>query len=738
MAKLLLFLLLPACSFGQLSGRALDSLTRQPLPFATVRFFNQQQLLLRSAFTDSSGWFRWPDSAIYSVEISAIGYHPGRFTAGQSEYLLRSLTRTLSGVTLTAQRPVISTRPDGFLYDAAQDVPIAGESTSDLLRKLPGVQVDPNGVPSMRGSTRIKVFIDGKPSEAYATTIADALRLIPAENIARIEIITQPSARYEGEGVDGVLQIHTKRPLSDGSSGSVNGYYQNRGRQLTGNIAIRKRQWIVTADAGYYHWNNIAWTTLTRVDHAANQVRQQLVRSNQLTNLSTGIGLTWLPDSLTTISAGYRYGRGWDHIYTHIGYFTAADSFSRFIDNPYDRYIHPVNWSYIRKTKNKKGEFNLLGNWFNQHIESDYDLQQSAYRESNFNTTRNKELALESNYLYGGFEAGIKAAFRRYGSTSIFIPDANRSQDFFFPRNIYGAYVSQVFTLKDFKIRAGARYEQTVLSLDFPDTSIRVPDYKNFLPNILVSRNFNAHSLSAAYSRKIFRPWLAYLSPVINYIDSLNISYGNPYLDPAISNNYDLTYSFLKKRWLISANFFWYQTLRSIEGVAILKTGGIIERTYQNISRNATSGLSLQLSYRTASLTVNANNNLRYVDFGYRSGWINTFTANATYKFTSGFSVSAYVLLNGTRIDLQGFTTGTRYYNFAANKTFAGGKYGLSVRIDNLFMPYQTITEISKTETFHVTTDNKQIRRFFRLGFSYKFGKKEIRVPPARNVSSEN
>src|SRR5689334_11637011 len=102
-----------------------------------------------------------------------------------------SMPRTLRGVTVETKRRVITVRPDGFLYDATRDVPAAGETTADLLRKLPGLQVDPNGVPSMRGSSRIKVFIDGKPSEAYAPTIVDALRMIPAENIVRIEIITQ-------------------------------------------------------------------------------------------------------------------------------------------------------------------------------------------------------------------------------------------------------------------------------------------------------------------------------------------------------------------------------------------------------------------------------------------------------------------------------------------------------------------------------------------------------------------
>lgn len=535
--------------------------------------------------------------------------------------LLLPVTKTLAGVTVIAQRPVISIRPDGFTYDASKDVIQAGENASDLLQRLPGVQVDPNGVPSMRGSTRIKVFIDGKPSEAYASSIADALRMVPADNIARIEIITHPSARYEGEGVDGVLQIHTKRPLSDGSSGNVNGHVQNRAKNLVSNIAVRRKQWIITGDAGYFYSNNIFRTTLTRTDNSSHSLVQRQVRANKATNISGGIGITLLIDSLNTFSVGYRPGRGWDHVYTQIDYSIGPYSFRRFIDNPYRRYVHHVNWSYIRKSANKKGEFSFFGNFFNHHVESNYILQQGSYKESNANTVWNKELNIESNYIYSGFEAGVKTSFRRYRNNSIFIPDANRSQHFYFPRDIYAVYVSQTFTVKGFRIRTGARYEQTVLSLHLPDTSFRIPDYKNLLPNILISRTFNEHMLTASYSRKIFRPWLGYLSPIINYIDSLNISYGNPYLDPSVSNNFDLTYSYNKKEWLVSAGLFLNQALRSIEAVALLKPGGIIERTYQNISSNTTSGMSLQVTYRKGPWTANINNNLRYVDFGYRSGW---------------------------------------------------------------------------------------------------------------------
>jgi ferric enterobactin receptor len=732
---------------SQLSGRIIDSATGQSLSFVTVRLLHEKQVI-QTVLSDSTGQYKFSSLAPgkYELQCSITGYSSSSsllsLALGQSiqhTISLTSLTKNLAGVTVTARKPLVSSRIDGFVYDATQDVPVAGENTSDLLRKLPGVQVDPDGAPSMRGSSRIKVFIDGKPSEAYAASVVEALRLIPADNVLKIEIITQPSARYDAEGVDGVINIFTKRPLTNGSSGIVNGYVQNRNSQLNGNVIIRRRQWILSLEAGYNYFNNKTTSTITQQNNNIITQNQQKVLSNKMTNLSSGISLTWLADSLTTFSIGYRYGQGHDHVYTDIDYGTT----SRLIDNPYKRTIHPLSWSFIKKTRDKSGELSVLGNRFNQHIESDYLLTQQTYRETNSNTVWNKETGVEINYIkqYRNstiLETGVKGAFRRYRNNSIFEPDNNRSQYFFFPRNIYAAYISYSFNFLKWKIRSGGRYEHTVLSLEFPGMSIKVPDYKNVLPNLLISRSFTAHTFSAGYSRKLFRPYLGQLSPVINYIDSLNINYGNPNLDPSVSNNYDLIYTYNKNRWLTSINLFLYQTLRSIESVALIKPSGVTERTYQNISENIATGLAFQLSYRTQKLAVNMNNTLRYIDFGARAGWVGGITTYATYKVTPTFTVSYFLMINTRRIDLQGSTSGTRYYNFAANKTFSDGKYAISVRIDNLFMPFQTITEISSADAFTITTNNRLIRRFFRVGFSYKFGKKEIRLPPTRAISGEN
>ncbi|HEV7781195.1 MAG TPA: outer membrane beta-barrel family protein [Chitinophagaceae bacterium] len=759
----LLLLLLAAgrSARAQLSGWVTDQATVKGLPYVTLRLL-QDKRLLRTAITDSSGSFHFRQllAGRYTLQSSIAGYDPAEATFDIKDSLritiqMKQVIKNLEGVTVTTQRPLVTALQDGFLYDAARDVQMAGETAGDLLRKLPGVQVDPAGLPSMRGSTRIKIFIDDMPAETYAATSAEALRLVSADNIARVEIITQPSARYDGEGVDGVINIYTKKRLSDGVSGNVNAFAGTRGGHFVPAMIIRKRNWLINSDAGYYGSGNETITFRQRKDKTGgNDLDQYQLARNKARNIVAGTTLTRIIDSLTTASLGVRYGNFRDNIETGIDYTvysqgSVMDQYSRAINNKLSRWNYNFNLAFSKKSRDKTGELYILGYYFNQQIRNDYSLEQRSYTESNDNRTGNREAAFQADYTKKGkqenkFETGIKGAFRRFKNTSVFTPDQGRSEEFYFLRDILSIYSSYSFNMGKWKARIGARYEHTLLSIQTLDTALKIPDYRNFLPNLLLSRSKDASSFSLAYSRRISRPYLNALNPVVSYIDSLNLSYGNPYLDPAISNNFDLTYTYNKGKWLVSANLFFYQTIRSIEYVTLLKGNGIVERTYQNVSRNNAGGLFAQLTFRGKKLSINTNYTLRRIEYsnGFtyqeRSGWVLNAFVNANYKLTPTLLLNASTSLNTRRIDFQGSTTGTRYYVFMVNKTFKEGKYAFNIRLDNLFMPFQTIREFTDNEAVSIISDAKQIRRFFRVAFNYKFGKKEIRETPVRTIGSDN
>ncbi|HTE09690.1 MAG TPA: TonB-dependent receptor [Chitinophagaceae bacterium] len=757
----------------KVSGIVADSLTNDRLAFVTVRLMDKNQVLLRNSVSDSLGRFYFENVAFgtYQLHFSITGYAPKKsevFTVGDTSiilplYLMNRSSKTLAEVTLTAQRPLISTKIDGFVYNAAQGIQSAGESASDLLRKIPGVQVDQNGTPHMRGSNRIKVFIDGRPSVTYASSVADALRQISADNIKTVEVITHPSARYDAEGVDGVINIFTKRPVEDGISGTINGILANRFNELTGAVTWKRQKLVIGTDIGHSYSSNVTTSMLERTDHSINNrgLLQRKEINNNDKNLFGGINIIYVPDSLTTINAGYRYGGNWFGTESVLDNLTGSDAFTRAVSNPAFRYLHGINAGWLHKSRDKSTEFNIMGYWFYQGQQSHYILdqyraQQKDYSEKNRNIFGNREFSFQTDInkkFKGGneLEAGVKSAFRKFSyenlfevfdfNKSMYLSDSIRADRFWFNWAIVAAYGSYTINLNSWKIKAGGRYEHTHWPLHFRDTSINVPDYRNFLPNIIISKVIAPnHNISIGYARKLLRPYINYLNPVVNYIDSLNLEYGNPNLKPAITNSYDLSYTFQKSSWLLNVAMFYNQTGNSIEQVRIEQPNGIVANTYANVADYDVLGASINASLRLKRFTFAMTNTTRHLEFNsqnsypYRDGFIISQSLDVSFKPSISFTVRAYANLNSRSINLQGFTTGVQSYTLSVNKELLNGKLNLSARCDNLFAPYRYVTEIVDTETFGQHLESRYINRFFRLAVRWKLGKKEVKRPQVKEI----
>ena len=281
--------------------------------------------------------------------------------------------KELVPVTVKGQRPLVTSRIDGFMYDARSSKPIAGETAIDVLRRLPGVIVDRDGVPTMRGSSQIKVFIDGRPSTIVAMSVAEALRQLPSENIARIEIITHPSAKYDAEGVDGVINIYTKRRIDDGVSGNLNLTGGGPFNQITGSVALRRHKWFINTDGGYYRSSNERISLLRRKENSLD-LEQQEINRDVSDNYFGGLNTALVADSLTTMSIGYRYSsmNNMRRVGVEGNIETHQDHFERLTHNPSVRYIHTLNWMLTKKSKDKTAQLDLMANWFYQGHTNDY------------------------------------------------------------------------------------------------------------------------------------------------------------------------------------------------------------------------------------------------------------------------------------------------------------------------------------------------------------------------------
>ncbi|MGK6350674.1 TonB-dependent receptor domain-containing protein [Parapedobacter sp. DT-150] len=776
----LVLLLLAIISIGQnalaqsrVSGAVVDSATRWQLPFVTVRLVDKDQKHLQNSVSDSLGRFYFEEvpPGIYRIHCRMTGYVPKvseHFTVKDSiielpPCLMARSGQTLAEVTVTAQGSPISTRIDGFVYHADQEIQEAGETAADLLRKLPGVQVDPNGTPHMRGSNRIKVFIDGKPSMTYATSVTEALRQIPADNIKTVEIITHPSARYDAEGADGVINIFTKTPVEDGVSGTVNGTLANRFNELTGAITWRKRQLVLGLDIGHSASDNVTTSVLERTDHSVDGdgLRQQKEINNESENLFGGINVIYLPDTLTTLNAGYRYSGDRFGAKSTLNNLMESDAFTRTIDNPAFRYLHGINWGWLRRSRDGSAEYNIMGYWFyqgqrNRYLLDQYRQQQKNYSEKNLNLLGNREFSFQADGRkdFGNdseLELGLKGAFRRFFNEnlfdvfdfnrSVYLPDSLRADRFWFNWMIAAAYATYTLNLDSWKIKIGGRYEYTHWPLHFRDTSLNIPDYQNFLPNLIISKTISTdHNMGAGYTRKLLRPYINYLNPVVNYIDSLNLEYGNPNLKPAITNSYELTYTFRKSAWLLNVALFYNQTGNSIEPVRVAQPDGIVANTYANVADHDVLGVSIDASLRLKRFTFILTNTTRHLEFGSQNGYLfrNGFIINqgvdASFKPNASLTIRAYANLNSRTVNFQGYATGVQSYTLSVSKELLDGKLNLSARCDNLFTPYRYVTEVTAAETFDQHVESRYINRFFRVALRWKLGKKEVERPEIREI----
>jgi outer membrane receptor protein involved in Fe transport len=774
----LLFFALTCFSFAtasaqqSVSGKIADSITNEALPFATVRLLNQAQQVIKSTLTDSSGHFVFMrvTPSTYSLYFSITGYnakHSANFflkdtTVVLPTYLLSRANNALATVTITARRPLITSKIDGFIYNAGQDIQSAGESATDLLRKVPGVQVDQNGSPQMRGSNKIQVFIDGRPSVTYASSVSEALSRISADNIKTIEVITHPSAKYDADGVDGVIKIQTKRPVNDGLTGTATATLGTRFNEQTSAFTWKQRKVILTMDFARDYATNLTTSTLVRNDLVSNTgLRQNKEVSGDSKGLYAGANFIYVPDTLTTVNAGYRYGGNRFGAETTLASFADADAFSRTINNPSNRFLNAVNAGWLHTSPDKLTEINLMAYYFYQgqngnYLLDQYRSSQRDYSEKNFNHIDNSEFSFQADVSKklksgNGLEFGAKGAFRYFSYDNRFdvldpnqlayLPDSKRADRFWFNGATIATYISYTLKLNTWQIKSGLRYEQVHRPLHFENIELRMPDFQNLLPNLIVYKKISgSQQISIGYARKLLGPYINYQNPVVNYIDSLNLEYGNPHLKPAVTNSYDLSYTFQKSGWLLNLALFYNQTGNSIERVRIEQPGGVVANTYDNIGDNKIWGGSLSASLRLKQLIFSMTNTSRYLTFKdpnsnlYSNGFMMNQSMDVTYKPGKSWSLRTYANLSSRNISVQGYTNGVASYTISVGKSFFADALNFSARCENLFAPYRDVSEITKAATFDQQLETRYINRSFRVSVRWRWGKKTVSRPQVREI----
>ncbi len=793
----------PRQGSGRITGTVTDAGTKQPVPYATVVLLDPATAKpVDGTAADEKGKFTMSGVAAgtYTVQISFLGYKaidkPGIVIteAGNTVALggvaLVSSAQQLKEVVVEGQRSLVEERVDRTVYNAEKDETTRGGDATDVLRRVPLLSVDLDGNVSLRGSSNVRVLINNRPSTISASSIADALRQIPADQIKSVEVITSPSAKYDAEGSGGIINIVTKQNNLQGFTVDGRGSFGLRSSDFGLSSSYRTgKMGFSLGGGGRAQYNTPGRFSSTQNTFAADADRTFLAQATQTADtrnnrLNGRYSLGWDFDinKYNFLSASAQLGIGnatinQDNLLSEsyrLNPSTGSYPLSaRSVRNArtQDRSTTlDLNLNYTRTFETPQRELSVLTlysrnnrtNDFTNHILEDLDPN-AASQIRNENDSYNQEVTLQVDYQTPLsktqlVEVGAKNIMRQVNSEYATFVDGqptegrNLSNTFTYDQNVAAAYASYtVGFLKNYTLKAGARYEYTTIEADFEGSdngAVSIPSYGVLVPSVNVSRKLaNGNLLKAAYNRRIQRPSLQFLNPNRQAANPLNITQGNPELEPEYTNNYELGYNTFIKKTSLNFSVFARNTTGSIQPVRT-SNFDTIRTTYDNIGQENAYGSSVFANVNLNNkFTLGGgfdafyavlDNNVDDPIFQARNrGWVASGRVQAGYAFTKGWGLQFFSFYRGRQVQLQGYQGGFGIYSLGVKKDFNEKKGSIGFGADNFFTPRNNIRTEVDSPILAQNSLNVLYRTGFRVNLSYRLGKLST-APPKRKKSVNN
>jgi len=739
-----------AAADARITGTVVDATTKMPVPFATVALINTATgKPIDGAACDDAGKFTISNVAAgsYQLQFSFIGYKTvekpvtvGDGNLNVGTVALASATQQLAEVRVEGQRSLIEEKVDRTVYNAEQDQTTRGGDATDVLKRVPMLTVDLDGNVSLRGNQNVRVLINNKPSTITASSISDALKQIPADEIKTVEVITSPSAKYDAEGSGGIINIVTKKNNLQGKTLSIDTSVGNRSSNLglnggyrVGRMGFSLGGWGRTSYNVPGSFSNDQ-QTFNESGALASTTRQQAdTRSNNTFGRYT-LGWDFDINKYNSLSASVRYGlrSGTDYqddLLTRSNFYGVSNAVLRQTGDTRNVRTNDkstnvdVSLGYTHTTDKPQQELSFLGVYSRNNRNDDFtntitDLIDTApgatlapYRLKNLNESFNQELTVQADYQtpIGDkqlVEFGVKDIMRKVNSDytylradglseSEFVPltNAGLNNQFDYNQNVAAAYAAYTLSfLKQYTLKAGVRYEHTYIDAKFADAATdttNIPAYGVLVPSVNISRKFtNGNVLKAAYNRRIQRPSLRYLNPNVQASNTRSPSQGNPILNPEYTNNYELGYNTFIKSILLNMSVFMRNTTGSIQAVrrpatpeeiaSYALSPGAVFTNYANIGQENAYGGSLFVNAKIGNkFTLNGGPDFYYATLRNNIDDVNYNASNEGFVI-SGRLFGTYNITDEWSLQAFGFARGREVQLQGYQSGF--GVYSLSVR----------------------------------------------------------
>ncbi|SDM07139.1 Outer membrane receptor proteins, mostly Fe transport [Daejeonella rubra] len=779
---------------SKVSGTILDE-EKKILDFATISLLNaRDSSLIRTAVSGLDGKFILQElpAGDYILFASMVGFQKTGtkiFSLNESspvmnfpDFILKKDNKMLGEVTVRAVKPFIERKVDRLVVNVENSSVSAGSTALEVLQRAPGVTVDQNDNIAMQGKQGVLVMIDGKQTYMSNADVANLLRNMPSSQIETIELITNPSAKYDAAGNSGIINIKTKKSNSVGTNGTLTagaGYgdnyrsnagltlnHRNKDINLFGNYNFsstdRAQNMIINREVS----NSI---TKTYFGQQGNSFRK-----NDSNNFKAGLDI-FLNKSNTLGFLMNGYSNSGTELYnntTFIGRsFSQADSSVIAINDGRSQYrnmAYNLNYKSVLDTSGKELSVDLDYSRFNANERTLYDNHfvnyigpdraPSLIKNSTPALINIKALKIDYSMPLNKtmkFEAGLKSSIVKTDNdfrfeefkTNNWENDVRRSNQFVYDENVNAAYTNLNKQFKSTTVQLGLRAEQTNSKGNSITTSKLVErSYIDIFPSVFINQTLSKnHDMGLSYSRRIDRPSYDALNPFIYFLDQYTYNQGNPFLNPQYTNNYELSYNY-KKTYNLTLN---YSLTRDVITEVLLPDTAkkALFQTNENLDKQIHYGVNLTAPV-TLSKWWSSSNNIQLYYLGFRSPNLRgqelnsgkvALQLNSQHKFIITSTLSAELIADYRSPFEYGTLKLSSQYgiDLGISKSLLKKRANIKLALSDVFDTRdQTITSAYTGLKYNLFQKNET--RIGRISFSYRFGKSEIKPERRRSTGLED
>ncbi|WP_316805454.1 outer membrane beta-barrel family protein [Pedobacter nototheniae] len=758
---------------GVIKGIAIDSASKKPVEFMTIAL-KKDNTVTKTIVTAANGSFSFEKVAIgkYTVLAIAVGYNAKNtsveITAEKPVVNLQNITvasqtNNLSEISVSASKPLIKQEVDRISYDIQADPESKVLTALDMMRKVPLLSLDADDNIKLKGSGNYKILINGKPSSMVARSPKDVLRSMPASSILKIEVITTPPAKYDSEGLSGIINIITNKKIDNGYNGNINLRHQFPvgGPGIGGMITVKQGKFGATAYGGTGFYNSPETQTInSRVTTGDNPTNLSILGTREFKNNFRygGAELSYEIDSLNLVTAELNPYGGYNKSTNIQDYNLAAlnqnTTYNLFNKTRYGWGGFDATLNYQLGFKSNKDRLLTFSyKYSNSSNPQDNNLtfnNRINFTDPNYiqhNDSKSREQTIQLDYIHPvkklNIEGGLKGILRdndsdfEYQSQNTsgdYIIDPTRTNIFNNNQDIIGAYNSYTLNLTNWGFKAGVRIETTFVKADFISNASNVnTDYTNVIPSFSINRKFKDNSnLNFGFTQRIERPGIDNLNPFIDRSTPNFTSTGNPDLKAVLSNNFELSYSKFKKG-SINLGLSYNYANNTVQSVYVYDDlTKITSMTFENIGKDKKLQTNLNINYPiTPKWNLSVSGNLGYI---WIEGLINGVLtsnkgitgyayANTGYKFDSRWRVNASFSYNSPDVMLQGKSGRYYYMSLSGSKEIIKDKLTITAGINNPFMKFRYFRTNTEGENFSQANSSQNIARSFNTSLNWKFGK---------------